>query len=94
MKIWQLDGSTLLMCDGCLHDLGPIPGKWAEEPLKDCSICGEVDLQSREEMDQFHHDMSNLQWEEDQQDDRIITFQDPQGDPWWSPDEPNPQELK
>ena len=63
-KIFQLEKSTLFMCDGCLNDLGPIPGKWVEQPLNDCSICGEIDLRSREEMDQFHHDMSNLQYED------------------------------
>ena len=66
IKIFQLENSTLFMCDGCLTELGPIPGTWKEEPLGECSICGEIDLQSREEMDAFHHDMSNLQWEEDQ----------------------------
>ena len=70
MRIWQLESSTLLMCDGCLNDLGPIPGKWVEQPLKECSICGEIDLQSREEMDQFHHNMTNLTWEEEQDDQR------------------------
>ena len=63
-KIFQLEKSTLYMCDGCLRDLGPIPGTWREEPLKECSICGEVDLQTREEMDAYHHDMSNLQYED------------------------------
>ena len=43
-----------------------------------CSVCGEEDVQSQEEMDAYHHDMSNLQWEEEQQDDRPIVFQDPQ----------------
>ena len=84
--IYLLEDSTLYLSEPCLDDLGPIPGTWKEEPLAECSVCGEVDLQSREEMDQFHHDMTNLQYEEDQP--------DPQGDPWWSPDEPNPQELK
>ena len=51
-----------------LDDLGPIPGTWKEEPLDKCSICGEIDLQSREEMDAYHHDMSNRQWEEDESD--------------------------
>ena len=54
------------MCDGCLNDLGPIPGTWQEEPFGTCSICGEIDLLTREEMDEYHNHMSNLQWEEDQ----------------------------
>ena len=77
-KIFRLDDSTLYLCDGCLDDLGPVPGKWNETPLEMCSVCGEEDLQSQEEMDAYHNDMSNLQWEEEQQDDRPIVFQDPQ----------------
>ena len=65
--IFRLDDSTLYLCDNCLRDLGPLPGKWREEPLKECSVCGEVDLRTREEMDAYHHDMSNQQWEEEQQ---------------------------
>ena len=66
-SIFRLDDSTLYLCDGCLRDLGPIPGKWVEEPLAECSVCGEIDLQTREEMDAWHHEESNRQWEEDQQ---------------------------
>ena len=64
--IYRLDSSTLYMCESCLDYLGPIPGKWQEEPMDKCSICGEIDLQSRKEMDAYHHDMSNRQWEEDE----------------------------
>ena len=78
-KIYRLEQSTLYMCNACLDDLGPIPGKWVETPLEKCSICGDIDLRSREEMDAYHHDMSNLQWEEEQQLDVL---------------ELNPQELK
>ena len=80
----RLETSTLYMCDSCLDDLGPIPGTWKEEPLDKCSICGEIDLQSREEMDAYHHDMSNRQWEEDEQ-----MWQD-----HIAPEINNPQELK
>ena len=66
-QIFRLEKSTLYMCDGCLNDLGPIPGTWQEEPFGTCSICGEIDLLTREEMDEYHHHMNNLQWEEDQQ---------------------------
>ena len=65
-QIFRLEKSTLSMCDGCLNDLGPIPGTWQEEPFGTCSICGEIDLLTREEMDEYHNHMSNLQWEEDQ----------------------------
>ena len=83
-KIYRLDKSTLYLCDPCLDDLGPLPGTWREEPLAECSVCGEIDLQSREEMDAYHHDMSNRQWEEDQRmwEDHI------------APEIYNPQELK
>ena len=66
-SIFRLDNSTLDLCDNCLNDLGPLPGTWREEPLAECSVCGEVDLRTREEMDAYHHDMSNQQWEEEQQ---------------------------
>ena len=65
-QIFRLEKSPLYMCDGCLNDLGPIPGTWQEEPFGTCSICGEIDLLTREEMDEYHNHMSNLQWEEDQ----------------------------
>ena len=66
-RIFRLDNSTLYLCDNCLNDLGPLPGTWREEPLAECSVCGEVALRTREEMDAYHHDMSNQQWEEEQQ---------------------------
>ena len=68
--------STLFLCRPCLDEEDPSLGievydptiiRWVEAPLETCSICGDVDLQSREEMDAYHHDMSNLQWEEEQQ---------------------------
>jgi len=64
--IYRLEDSTLYLCEDCLNDLGPIPGKWKEEALDTCSVCGEIDLQAREEMDAWHHEESNRQWEEDQ----------------------------
>jgi hypothetical protein len=51
--------------------LGPIPGTWNEEPLEECSICGEIDLQSREEMNEYSHHMDNLQWEDEYGDGRF-----------------------
>ena len=66
VRIYRLEDSTLYLCNTCLDDLGPVPGKWNETPLEQCSVCGDVDLQSQEEMDAYHHDMSNLQWEEEQ----------------------------
>ena len=67
-------------CDSCLNEANEprldwddtiLPGEgnagvWKEAPLEKCDLCYAVDLQSREEMDAYHHDMSNLQWEEDQ----------------------------
>ena len=83
-KIYRLDDSTLYLCDTCLNDLGPIPGKWVETPLETCSVCGEVDLQSQEEMQDWCNDMDQQSWEEDQRmwEDHI------------APDTHNPQELK
>ena len=57
---------SLVMCDQCLDDHGPVPGKWDEEPLKECSICGAVDADTREEYANWALEMDNQQWEEDQ----------------------------
>ena len=75
--IYRLDDSTLYLCEPCLDSHGPVPGKWMEAPLETCSVCGEIDLESREERDAYHHDMSNLQWEEEQQMD-VLEPIDPQ----------------
>ena len=84
VKIYRCDDTTLYLCDTCLNDLGPVPGTWKEEPLEECSVCGEVDLQAREEMSQWCHDMDQQQWEEDERmwNDHI------------APEIYNPQELK
>ena len=63
-KIYQLDGSTLYLCDPCLIELGPVPGKWEEAPLETCSVCGDVDLQSREEIDRYHYESDQRMWED------------------------------
>ena len=60
----QSEAKTLILCDSCLDELGPLPGRWDEEPLMECSVCGAIDDQSREEMDAYHHHMSNLQYED------------------------------
>ena len=65
-KIYCLDDSTLYLCDDCLDELGPIPGTWKETALDECSVCGEIDLQAQEEMNQYSHDMDNLSYEEEQ----------------------------
>ena len=63
-RIYRLDDSTLYLCNFCLDEFGPVPGKWQETPLETCSVCGDVDLQTQEEMDAYHHHMSNLQYED------------------------------
>ena len=64
--IYRLEDSTLYLCEDCLDELGPIPGKWKEEALDTCSVCVEIDLQAQEEMNQYCHDMDQLSYEEDQ----------------------------
>ena len=64
--IFRLDDSSLYLCEDCLDELGPIPGRWKETALDECSVCGEVDLQAQEEMHQYSHDMDQLYYEEDQ----------------------------
>ena len=56
---------SLVMCEECLNDLGPVPGKWDEEPLKECSICGAVDTDTREEYANWALEMDNQQWDID-----------------------------
>jgi hypothetical protein len=65
-SIYRLGDSTLYLCDDCLDELGPIPGTWKETALDECSVCGEIDLQAQEEMNQYSHDMDNLSYEEEQ----------------------------
>ena len=64
--IYRLEDSTLYLCEDCLDELGPIPGKWKEEALDKCSVWGDEDLQAQEEMNQYCHDMDQLSYEEDQ----------------------------
>ena len=63
-KIFRLDESTLYLCDACLNELGPIPGKWKEKPLAKCSVCGDVDLLAREELDRYHYESDQRMWED------------------------------
>ena len=75
-RIYRLDDSTLYLCDGCLRDLGPVPGKWNETPLEYCSVCGDVHLQAQEEMNQWSADQDQQSWEEDQMDPEIYNGQE------------------
>ena len=61
------------------------PGVYEEAPLEKCDWCFSVDADSREEMYEWSAEMDRQQWEEEYHRN---------DDPWWSPDEPNPQELK
>ena len=82
--IYRLDDSTLYMCESCLNSHGPVPGIWRATPYDTCSVCGEIDLLTREETDEYHNYMNGLQWEDDQRmwEDHI------------APEIYNPQELK
>ena len=61
------------------------PGVWEEAPLEQCDMCYQKDEEAHEEMHQWCHDMDQQQWEEEYH---------PNDDPWWSPDERHPLELK
>ena len=65
-QIFRLKDSTLYMCESCLNSHGPVPGTWRETPYDTCSVCGEIDLLTREETDEYHNYMNGLQWEDDQ----------------------------
>ena len=75
-KIFRLDDSSLYLCEDCLDELGPIPGRWKETALDECSVCGEVDLQTQEEMQQWSEEQDQQSWEEDQMDPEIYNEQD------------------
>jgi hypothetical protein len=62
------------------------PGIYKEAPLETCDRCFQKDEEAQEEMHQWCHDMDQQQWEEEPYNRN--------DDPWWSPDEPNPQEMK
>ena len=75
-KIFRLEDSTLYLCNNCLDELGPVPGKWNETPLEYCSVCDDVDLEAQEEMQQWSADQDQQSWEEDQIDPEIYNEQD------------------
>jgi len=75
-KIYRLDDSTLYLCNNCLDELGPVPGKWNETPLEYCSVCSNVDLEAQEEMQQWSTEQDQQSWEEDQIDPEIYNEQD------------------
>ena len=84
IKIFRLEDSTLYLCNNCLDELGPVPGKWNETPLEYCSVCGDVDLEAQEEMSQWSSDQDQQTFEEDER-----MWQD-----HIAPEINNPQELK
>ena len=75
-KIFRLEDSTLYLCNSCLDELGPVPGKWNETPLEYCSVCDDVDLEAQEEMQQWSADQDQQSWEEDQRDPEIYNGQE------------------
>jgi len=66
-KIFRMSRSTLFLCEDCLEELAPAPGKWDEDPLQDCSVCGATDEDAQEEMNNIS-DALQQHWEEDQPD--------------------------
>jgi hypothetical protein len=66
-RIFRMSRSTLVLCVDCLKELGPAPGRWDEDPLQECSVCGECDFDAQEEMNNIS-DALQQHWEEDQPD--------------------------
>ena len=60
--------STLVLCTDCLKEHGPAPGRWDEDPLQECSICGACDSDAQEEMNNISEELTQQRWEEDQPD--------------------------
>ena len=67
-KIFRMSRSTLFLCEDCLEELAPAPGKWDEDPLRECSVCGAWDPRAQEEMNNISEELSQQHWEEDQPD--------------------------
>ena len=62
-KIYHLrESKSLVLCEECLDEHGPVAGKWDEEPLKECSICGAVDEDTREEYAEWALESDNQQY--------------------------------
>jgi len=67
-KIFRMSRSTLVLCTDCLKEHGPAPGRWDEDPLQECSICGACDSDAQEEMNNISEELTQQRWEEDQPD--------------------------
>jgi len=67
-KIFRMSRSTLVLCKDCLKELGPAPGRWDEDPLQECSVCGAWDPDALEEMNNISEELTQQRWEEDQLD--------------------------
>ncbi len=67
-KIFRMSRSTLVLCVDCLKELGPAPGRWDEDPLQECSVCGACDPDAQEEMNNISEELTQQRWEEDQPD--------------------------
>ncbi len=61
------------------------PGVWEEAPLEKCDRCFAKDEEGQEKYENWAEDLNRQQWEEEYH---------PNDDPWWSPDERHPLELK
>ena len=62
-KIYHLrESRSLVLCEVCLDEHGPVPGTWDEEPLRECSICGATDEETREEYANWALEMDNEQY--------------------------------
>ena len=60
-----IDSKSLVMCESCLDEHGPVAGKWEESPFEECSICGAIDTDTREEYDQWSTDLDQQAYYDD-----------------------------
>lgn len=67
-----VDSKSLVMCEECLDEHGPVAGKWEEAPLEECSICGAQDQDARDEYENWATEMDRMAYYDD----------DPNGDPY------------
>ena len=55
-----VDSKSLVMCEECLDEHGPVAGKWEEAPLEECSICGAQDQDTRDEYENWTNEANQM----------------------------------
>tara|TARA_B100001750_G_scaffold187276_1_gene156674 strand:+ start:306 stop:542 length:237 start_codon:yes stop_codon:yes gene_type:complete len=59
-----IDSKSLVMCEECLDEHGPVAGKWEESPLEECSICGVRDQDARDEYEDWSSEIEQRDYDD------------------------------